>query len=81
MVGIIQRAKKRMVAVNDRGARIGEGHPRAVLTDHDVALVIELRDQGMSLGKIAIKFGVSKGCVWKIITGRTRWQNGAWVVR
>ena len=29
----------KFVAINDAGCRIGESHPRAVLTDHDVGLV------------------------------------------
>lgn len=35
----------RWVAVNERGARIGEGHPRAVLSDHDVANMLALLDE------------------------------------
>lgn len=31
-----------LVKTNERGRRIGESHPRAVLTDHDVALLLDL---------------------------------------
>lgn len=80
MVSVRQLAKKRLVALNDRGCRIGETHPRAKLSDHDVDLVFELRDSGMTLAAIAEKLDVTKGTVWKIITGRRRGQTAArWV--
>ena len=31
-----------LVKKNDHGRRIGEGHPRAVLTDHEIDLLIDL---------------------------------------
>lgn len=62
----------RFVAVNDRGLRIGEDHPRAVLTDHDVELMLELRGEGFSLAWLAEKFEVSKSCAAKVCSGRTR---------
>lgn len=74
MVGVIKRAKNRMVPLNERGQRIGEGHPRAVLSDHEVDLVHALHDDGMALAEIARKMEVSKGCVWKIVRGRRRGQ-------
>lgn len=74
MVGIAKSSKKRavLVAVNERGHVVGESHPRAVLTDHEVSLVLELRDEGYSLGWLARKFEVSKGCVQGIVSGRNR---------
>ena len=81
MVGVIKLAKKRMVMVNDLGRRIGETHPRAVLTDHEVDLVLDLHEDGMTLTEIAAKFEVSKGCVWKIVHGYRRGQTGVLRVR
>jgi len=34
----------------------GEAHYRARLTDHEVELIRQLREQGMSLNKLAEKF-------------------------
>lgn len=34
-----------LVKINERGRRIGESHPRAVLTDHEVGLLLELLDE------------------------------------
>lgn len=72
MAGIAERAKKRLVAVNERGHVVGESHGRAVLTDHDVDLVFALREDGMSIGKIAKAMEVSKGCIQHILEGRNR---------
>lgn len=68
----VRDVKLRMVAVNERGHVVGESHPRAVLTDHEVDLVFELRDSGMSLGRIAHAMEVSKACVQHILSGRNR---------
>lgn len=39
----------RLVAVNERGFRIGEDHPRAVLSDHDVELLHQLLEERAEL--------------------------------
>lgn len=39
-----------------KGFPKGEAHPRARLTDHEVELIRQLREQGMSLSKLADKF-------------------------
>ena len=77
MVGIRQLAKKRAFAVNDRGLRIGEDHPRAVLTDDEVDLLLELRAEGYSYAWLASKLSVSKSCVAKICRGEHRAQVAA----
>lgn len=76
MAGIAKSSKKRavLVAVNERGHVVGQSHPRAVLTDHEVELLLELRGEGYSLGWLARKFEVSKGCVQGIVSGRNRSQ-------
>lgn len=80
MTSVVQRAKNRMVPVNDARRRIGEQHPGAVLSDHEVGLVHELHESGMTLAEIARKMEVSKGCVWKIVHGYRRGQVPAdWV--
>jgi hypothetical protein len=65
---------KRWAAVNERNLRIGESHPRAVLTDHDVELVLELRDDGHSYRWIAMKMEVSLAQIFRICTGKQRSQ-------
>jgi hypothetical protein len=72
MVGQDNRVKKRTVAVNEAGHIIGEFHPRAVLTDHEIDLMFELREQGFSYGWLAVKFEITKGACWKIIQGLRR---------
>ncbi len=59
---------------NAEGQLIGESHPRAVLTDDEVELVHTLREDGMSLAAIARAMEVSKSCIAKIVSGRTRGQ-------
>lgn len=39
----------RLVAVNERGYRIGEDHPRAVLKNHDVELLHQLLEERAEL--------------------------------
>lgn len=60
------------MGVNERGQVLGEDHHRAVLTDHEVSLLLELRGEGYSYDWLARKFEVSKSCVQKICTGRWR---------
>lgn len=55
-----KKTGEEMVAVNDRGRRIGESHPRAKLDDHEIDLIRELLEEGMSLGEAAAKFDISK---------------------
>lgn len=81
MVGVLKSVKNRMVPVNDRRRRIGQEHWRATLTDHEVELVHRLRDEGLTLAAIARKMEVSKGCIWKIVSGYRRGQVPAGWVR
>lgn len=75
------------VAVNERGRRVGETHPRAKLTDHEVDLIRELaegelqrnpksgrweRVGAMSYAEIAKKFEVAKDTVESIVLCRRR---------
>lgn len=77
---------KSRVRVNERGLRIGESHPRAVLSDADVALLIADRGAdedhpAMSLSALARKWGMSKSGVKGILDGRRRGQIGPTVDR
>lgn len=49
---------KKYVLVNERGRRIGESHPRAKLTDHEIDLIRDLAEEGMSYRQIAAKFEI-----------------------
>lgn len=70
----MQKKPNTMIAVNERGLAIGESHPRAVLTNHEVDLLLELRGEGISYDRLAVIFEVSKGTVAKICTGQRRAQ-------
>lgn len=74
MITVVKAAKKRMLALNDRRCVIGESHPRAVLTDEEVDLMLALRDEGKSLAWLGEKFGVHKGTAAKICSGQRRGQ-------
>ena len=73
---------QKVIALNESGRRIGEGHPLARLSDAEVDLIHELREAGMSYGELAARFGVSKSCIAHILTGRRRGEVPAtWVPR
>lgn len=67
--------KGQLVALSAEGCRIGEQHPRAVLTDHEVGLVLDLLAAGFSYSELATKFDISKSCIAHIATGRRRCQT------
>lgn len=80
--GSCMKKSARMVPVNEAGRRIGEDHPGAVLSDHEVDLVHALHAEGVTLSEIARKMEVSKGSIWKIVHGYRRGQVAArWRVR
>lgn len=51
---------------------IGLRNPRVVFTDHEIELMLELEADGMSQKQIAAKFGISKGHLSNILSGRRR---------
>lgn len=64
------------VMLNERGQRIGEGHPNAKYPDSDIERVLALRDAGYSYGAIVRKTGMPKTTVACICRGDRRGQKG-----
>lgn len=65
----------RMVAVNERGYRIGDSHQRAKLTDEQVEQIRELFEDGFhSYRRLAKMFTVNRGTIRDIVTFRRRNQ-------
>lgn len=63
----------RIVAVNERGDRVGEDHPRAKLTNHEVELIRELYEfGGITMRQIAEKFEVAPATICGIVNYRQR---------
>ena len=65
---------QRTVAVNERGARIGQDHPKAVLTNTQVELLLQMRAEGMSYRQLALVWEISKESVADYCKGRRRMQ-------
>ncbi len=64
---------KRLVGVNEQGIRVGEDHQRATLTDADVELMRQLReDDGLTYDQLAQRFEVSRRHVRDIVNYRKR---------
>lgn len=61
--------------VNDAGMRIGEDHPRAVLTDHEVHLFFQLRAEGYGYKRLARMFDISISHARNMCKGRARCQT------
>lgn len=57
--------KPRWVALNEAGRRIGEGHGRAVLTDHEVELMLSLLAERDALLKACHAAGMVRGAIEK----------------
>lgn len=66
---------QKTVAVNERGLRIGEDHQNARYTDAEVAMVLELRDEGKSYGEICHLAEMPKSTVRDICKGLRRCQS------
>jgi hypothetical protein len=72
---------KRIISVNDRGLRIGEDHPKAKLTDHEVDLIREMAEDRDENGRrkwgrrrLARKFDVSTWTIRSILDCASRAQ-------
>lgn len=64
--------KKRIVAIGEKGKRVGEDHGRARLTNHEVDLIRALYASGMRCVDIAEKFETTKSTINDIVKGRRR---------
>lgn len=64
----------KLVAVNEHGLRIGEDHPHAKLTNHEVELLRRLHNDGMTYDTLAAKFEISKWAVGRICRFERRGQ-------
>lgn len=69
--------QKLKVAVNERGLRIGEDHQNARYTNREIEMVHELRDSGMSYGKIMQIMEMPKSTIASIARGCRRCQFAA----
>lgn len=68
---------EKLIAVNERGLRIGEDHQHAKLTDGEVELIRQLNEGGMGYARIAMKFDISKSAVAAICRYERRGQTVA----
>ena len=65
-----------LVGLSELNKRCGETHPRARLTDHDVDLIRELREEHkLTYEALAEKFECSKSTIRDICRYRRRWQR------
>lgn len=64
----------RSVAVNELGMRLGEDHQNAKLTNAEVDMLLELREQGWGYRRLSAKFEVSKRTVRGYCNGSGRCQ-------
>lgn len=62
----------RKIGVGRSNTVAGENHYKATLTDHEVGLVIELFETGMSARTIAEKFEISVRTVYMYTSGERR---------
>ena len=65
----------RTVAVNELGYRIGEDHPRAVLTNGEAELLLTMHGEGLGYLTLARKFEISKSQARNIVKGTRRCQS------
>lgn len=71
------------VGLGERGAPVGQFHPRAKLSDAEAAQLLELRDRlGHGYRTLARIFGISPSQARNIVKGRSRlvpvqWREGA----
>jgi hypothetical protein len=68
--------EKRTVALNENGKRIGDGHPRAVLSDAQVDRIRDLHeDHNLSYQQLAEMFSVPKTTIASICQYARRAQT------
>ncbi len=59
-------SRTKAVQIGEFGKRVGETHGRAKLSDHEVDLVRQLKEEGMSAAVIAEKMEISRRYVYKL---------------
>ena len=70
---------QKLVAVNERGQRVGEDHPNAVYTNAEIEMVFSLRDDGLGYKRIAKLCDMPVRTVRGICNGSRRCQlPAAW---
>lgn len=73
--------KRRLVGVDANGNRVGEDHPKARLSDHDIDLIRQLHDEGLGYRTLARKFECDKSTIRDVVKCRrrfataTRWKS------
>lgn len=74
----MQHLARQYIAVNERGLRIGESHPRARLSDHEVDLMRTLHEEyHMGYTELAEKFECSVSGTAKLCRYERRNQAAA----
>jgi hypothetical protein len=68
---------KKLIGINEKGRRIGEDHPLARFSNHDIDLMQRLKDEGVSLRRIAEIMECSVDQVKSVSCGRRRGQYPA----
>lgn len=76
---MVKLRDRKLLICNAKGRRIGESHPRAKLSEDDVAQILALRELGLTFAAIAGKFddlpgGLTRWTVRDICSGRIRAQ-------
>ncbi len=64
--------KTELVQIGEYGKRVNESHGMAKLSDHEIDLVRQLKEEGMPAAAIAEKFEVSKRYVYKLVNYERR---------
>jgi len=64
--------KPQMIQIGEYGKRVGESHGRAKLSDHEIDLVRQLKEEGMPATEIAEKFEVGRRYVYKVVNFERR---------
>lgn len=74
---------RKTIPVNEKGRRIGEGHPRSTISDSTVFLLRELHEEsGKSYGYLSLKFKIPRNTIAKICRYERRadiphkWKRG-----
>lgn len=64
----------KLIGINDDGRRVGQDHHRAKFTDHEVELMRQMNDNGMSFYRIARVMECGETTVRDICNHRRRAQ-------